>query len=78
MILFERFFFFNIDKPCHVCVMENQIIVKQIGTGLTLYHTILTFNEPPIRKSFENVVGKAENAGNQHFLLFPQYFQPSH
>ena len=23
----------------------------------------------------ENVVGKGENAGNQHFLLFPQYFQ---
>ena len=23
----------------------------------------------------ENIVGKAENAGNQHFLLFPQSFQ---
>ena len=22
----------------------------------------------------ENIVGKGENAGNQHFLLFPQYF----
>ena len=22
----------------------------------------------------ENIVGKAENAGFQHFLLFPQYF----
>ena len=22
----------------------------------------------------ENIVGKAENAGNQHFLLFPQCF----
>ena len=21
----------------------------------------------------ENIVGKEENAGNQHFLLFPQY-----
>ena len=27
----------------------------------------------------ENIVGKGENAGYQHFLLFPQYFQkPSH
>ena len=26
--------------------------------------------------AFENIVGKGENAGNQHFLLFPQYFQP--
>ena len=23
----------------------------------------------------ENIVGNGENAGNQHFLLFPQYFQ---
>ena len=26
------------------------------------------------RKSFENIVGKGENAGNQHFLLFPAVF----
>ena len=25
---------------------------------------------------FENIVGKGENAGYQHFLLFPQYFLP--
>ena len=23
----------------------------------------------------DNIVGKGENAGYQHFLLFPQYFQ---
>ena len=23
----------------------------------------------------ENIVGKGENAGYQHFLLFPQYFR---
>ena len=23
----------------------------------------------------ENIVGKGENAGNQHFLLFPQCFE---
>ena len=27
-------------------------------------------------KPFEKIVGKGENAGNQHFLLFPQCFQP--
>ena len=27
-------------------------------------------------KAFENIVGKEENAGNQHFLLFPQCFLP--
>ena len=26
------------------------------------------------KKPFENIVGKGENAGNQHFLLFPQCF----
>ena len=25
--------------------------------------------------SIENIVGKGENAGNQHFLLFPRRFQ---
>ena len=29
-------------------------------------------------KTFENVVGKGENAGNQHFLLFPHCFLPYH
>ena len=26
------------------------------------------------KTAFGNIVGKEENAGNQHFLLFPQYF----
>ena len=26
--------------------------------------------------SFQNIVGKEENAGNHHFLTFPQYFLP--
>ena len=38
---------------------------------LTLYHTILTFNDPiKKKKKIENMV-TGENAGNQHFLLFP-------
>ena len=28
------------------------------------------------KRAFENIVGKGENAGNQHFLLFPQCFLP--
>ena len=39
---------------------------------LTLYHTIPTFNNK--KKDLENTVRKGENAGNQHFLLFPQCF----
>ena len=26
------------------------------------------------QRAFENIVGKGENAGNQHFLLLPQCF----
>ena len=28
------------------------------------------------KKPFENIEGKGENAGNQHFLLFPQCLLP--
>ena len=28
------------------------------------------------KRSFENIAGKGENAGKQHFLLFPKYFFP--
>ena len=30
----------------------------------------------PEKKPFENIVGKGENAGNQHFLIFQQCFPP--
>ena len=28
------------------------------------------------KRPFENIMGKGENAGNQHFLLFPHCFLP--
>ena len=34
------------------------------------------FKRPYRRGTFENIVGKGENDGNQHFLLFPQCFLP--
>ena len=34
------------------------------------------FYRPRKRSLFGNIVGKRENAGNQYFLLFPQFFQP--
>ena len=39
----------------------------------TLYHTITTFNDPD-KDAFWKHCGKGENAGNQHFLLFPTIF----
>ena len=39
----------------------------------TLSQLIHSFYHP-VNRAFENLVGKGENAGNQHFLLFPQCF----
>ena len=39
-------------------------------TLITHSHTMTPFDTLE-KKPFENIVGKAENAGNQHFLLFP-------
>ena len=37
----------------------------------TLFHNlILTL---PYKQLFENIIRKGENAGNQHFLLFPRF-----
>ena len=33
-----------------------------------------TFDTLEEKAIFENIVGKEENAGNQHFLLLPQCF----
>ena len=40
--------------------------------NLVLFHTNLSLR----KKTFENIVEKEEHAGNQHFLLFPQFFLP--
>ena len=54
-------------------VLHNGVQNQPWGQELTLYHKIITL--PALyRSSFENTVGKGENADDQHFLLFPQYF----
>ena len=52
---------------------ESKILLS--GNGLTLYHTIPTYYDC-YKKPFKNTVEKGENAGDQHFLLFPQCFLP--
>ena len=56
-----------------VCILCSAIY--QVYCHLILYHTIPTFNDLE-KEAFENIAGKGENAGNQHFLLFPQCFLP--
>ena len=56
-----------------VCRFFSQNFIS--SAVLTLYYTVLTFNDIE-KEAFENIVGKGENAGNQHFLLFPQCILP--
>ena len=46
------------------------------GNGLTLYQVITTFNNPKEGGFWKYFGKKGENAGNQHFLLFPKCFLP--
>ena len=48
-------------------------VLKVLTVCLTLYHTMTNFDAPE-KKPFENIVGKGENAGNQHFSTFPTIF----
>ena len=57
------------------CISRNTVCGALKGI---LYQATMTFKHPKKRAS-ENIMGKGENAGNQHFLLFPQCFQkPPH
>ena len=56
-----------------ICFNLDQSKIPLPGNGLTLYHTIPTLKKKPL----ENIVGKGENAGNQHSLFIPQGFLPS-
>ena len=69
-ILFTIYFPFSIPFS----IASSLSVMKNIGP-LPLYHTIPTFNNPE-KEAFKNIVGKRINAGNQHFLLFPQCFLP--
>ena len=40
------------------------------------FTTLFRLSKTLRKKPFQNIVGKGENAGNQHCLLFPQCFPP--
>ena len=55
---------------------EAQVRGREMAlASLTLYHKIPNSNNAEDEAS-ENTVGKGENAGNQHFLLFSHCFLP--
>ena len=43
-----------------------------VDTFTTQSRLLMTLKKKP----FDNIVGKGENVGNQHFLLFPHCFLP--
>ena len=64
------------DKSMQSNQFDLQCTLPVTDSDITLLQTIPTFSNPEIKgKPFENMVGKGENAGNQHFLHFPHCFQ---
>ena len=53
--------------------MPNNTTLRLLHIGSISLFTISS-SEDPEKEIFENNTGKGENAGNQHFLLFPQCF----
>ena len=62
--MFSKDFFYMVIET-HDCAVNGWLCTTQSWLLTTLKM------EP-----FENIMGKGENAGRQHFLLFPQYFLP--
>ena len=55
----------------YTVLWEDMHFVQLSATLCTSQYRVLTTLE---QRANENIVGKEENAGNQHFLLFPQSF----
>ena len=55
-------------------VANNRLWDQTKLRAFILYHTIPTFNNLKKMESFENIVRRGENAGNQHFLPFLTMF----
>ena len=72
--------FDEIDFYVYVTSRHGQLGIMHHRHALTLYHTIPTFNDPKEegfgkhRGKRRKCLLKGENADNQHFLLFQQYF----
>ena len=65
----------HFDKLSAICSNLDKSKILLFGNGLTLHHIISGFTTL-MKKLSENIVGKGENAGNQHFLLFHNIFYP--
>ena len=66
---YEQFLLFPecFQKTCTADTTKQELIWERNNQPIPKFHELRN-------KSFENIVAKGENAGNQHFLLFPQCF----
>ena len=89
-LLFQQCFLHNQKKTCTNLTPEKNYRLQtlSIWAALKFYRLVKNYHISPSphnndflrpweKKTFENFVGKEENAGNQHFLLFPQYLLPN-
>ena len=63
-------------KKLFVCLFLINTLPYNPYFGTPLEKKAFYFRTPLEQKTLENIVGKGENASNQHFLLFPQCFLP--
>ena len=64
----------ELQENMYRCTGDRDITERLLKTTS---NTIQSFNQPTFNDPFENIVGKGENAGNKHFLLFQQCFLPN-
>ena len=72
-LLFYASFWQNFPD-CSRSIVCDWRIRNIVALRFILFHTIWNFTDLEKEVFSENVEGKGENAGNQHFLYFPQYF----
>ena len=65
---------FNFFMPFFFFIIATPVLLYGIFHKLSPYHTIPTFNDPLQEGLLKTSWEKWENAGNQHFLIFPQCF----
>ena len=73
----EKLYFFNLHVFCRLLRLSiwSRTKILLFGKELTLYRTILTFNNPE-REGNSKHCGERRNAGHQRILLFSQCFLP--
>ena len=57
------------------CSLKDKVLVQSKFNTFADETTNITKMMILVLGTVENIVGKGENAGYQHFLFFPQYFQ---